>query len=402
MSTSNFVPVKEGNKIIFYLNTGGFPLSNDVLSQMWTYAKELQPTAAEKINQIQNNKEKLADAEVPIPPYVQLNNKSYTNANKLERIQEYIDKLQYNHTGLQFFEIRKDRPLMGLAELSKKMIEHSLPIKCLEAVILSIYFINEITPANPLSGVEKFTIGFKTSSKGNIHRHVVLGVYCHSSGLFGALGISRRNDLGYKNLQFESLSDLIQDYIECYSNYLHKVKRIKIGLPIPNSNRSIESIPWNGCTINLNENKDWSKLVEKHSRSIRHFNSIYNSKPLQNSKTNSNRTLSLNLSKNSSYLGKHLNKVNFSKSNLKLEKNALKNLIEDDVDVYDEEDEDYLFEKEIVSTSLNKLNQDETSHESITIISNLRKSSSMYRHVNSVHDDYSIDLIKRKPTSLRI
>jgi hypothetical protein len=59
------------------------------------------------------------------------------------------------------------------------MIEDSLPIKCLEAVILSIYLTNE------LSSVERFSIGFKTISNGNIHRHVVLGIYCHNSSQFG-------------------------------------------------------------------------------------------------------------------------------------------------------------------------------------------------------------------------
>lgn len=35
--------IKEGNNIIFYINLGGFPLANDVMTQMWDYAKELQP-----------------------------------------------------------------------------------------------------------------------------------------------------------------------------------------------------------------------------------------------------------------------------------------------------------------------------------------------------------------------
>ena len=175
---------------------------------------------------------------------------------------------------MQFYEVRKDRPIIGLADLARRIIEDSLPIKCLEAVILAIFLTNEIT--NSVNGLEKFTIGFKTSSKGNIHRHVVLGVYCHDTGLYGALGISRRADLGYKPLKFKSLADLLQDYITCYSVYLHRVKRIKIGLPIPGSNRSFESIPWNGCTINVGSmsSSDRGKLIEKHSRIIRHHSSL--------------------------------------------------------------------------------------------------------------------------------
>ena len=185
-----------------------------------------------------------------------------------------------------------------------------MPIKCLEAVILSIYLTNEI---NSVNGLEKFTIGFKTSSKGNIHRHVVLGLYCHDSGLFGALGISRRNDLGYKPLKFNTLSDLMHDFINSYTNYLHRVKRIKIGLPIPCSNRSFESIPWNGCTINLSSMSlsEWPKLVEKHSRILRHH-STFGGTSLKQSTSLSLRNLShlqgpsMNKNKSKSYLGIHL------------------------------------------------------------------------------------------------
>ncbi len=175
---------------------------------------------------------------------------------------------------LQFFDIRKDRPLVGLVDVAKKMIEDSLPIKCLEAVILAIYLTNEIGfygNTYLTNNLEKFTIGFKTTSKSNIHRHVVLGIYCHVTGLFGSLGTSRRSDLGYKPLAFKTLTDLLLDFIETYSVYLHKVRRVKLGMPLPYSNRSFESIQWNGCTINMNKCSvaEWSKICEKHARVIR-------------------------------------------------------------------------------------------------------------------------------------
>ena len=42
-------------------------------------------------------------------------------------------------------------------------------------------------------------------------------------------------------------------------------------MPIAGSNRSFESIPWNGCTINPNTLSvgEWTKIVEKQSRNIR-------------------------------------------------------------------------------------------------------------------------------------
>ena len=50
-------------------------------------------------------------------------------------------------------------------------------------------------------GVERFPISFKTAFNGNCHRHVVLGIY--NSGRYGALGMSRREDLMYKPLVYK-------------------------------------------------------------------------------------------------------------------------------------------------------------------------------------------------------
>lgn len=235
--------------------------------------------------------------------------------------------------------------------MSKRIIEDSLPIKCLEAVILSIYLTNEI----PLSvnGLEKFTIGFKTTSKGNVHRHVVLGVYCHGTGLFGALGISRRSDLGYKKLKFKSLNDLLLDYIDSYSNYLHKVKRIKIGNPIAGSNRSFETIPWNGCTINVASQNasDWPKLVEKHSRTIRHHSSMTLSSMKANTSLSLRNLTNLNIplmnkKKSKSYLDIHLDdlkqkELNKSSSKSESVSNHMNTLGEEDEDDYYDSDDDF-------------------------------------------------------------
>lgn len=278
---------------------------------------------------------------------------------------------------------------MGLAELSKKMIEVSLPIKCLEAVILSIYLINEIASPSSLAGVEKFTIGFKTNSKGNVHRHVVLGVYCHSTGQFGALGISRRSDLGYKKLKYSSLTALIRDFINCYSDYLHKVKRVKIGLPIPNSNRSFESIPWNGCTINFKDDIDWPKQVEKHSRTIRHFSSMFNSKPasIPNLK-NSAKVAPL---VRNSYLANHLEKTKVDsslKSLNKKEKSSFSTCFEDD-------EYEKLSDNETKSFKTSKYNLEEST-DSFTLIKEIRHAN------NGINSVYSSGMVKRKQASLRI
>jgi hypothetical protein len=95
----SFLPIKEGEQTIFYLNTGGFPLTPESWSQMWQFAKELQPTARQKLSSLQENRTDLTEMPVPVPPFLTLSNKSISNEEKLYKIQGYMDKLQYNHTG---------------------------------------------------------------------------------------------------------------------------------------------------------------------------------------------------------------------------------------------------------------------------------------------------------------
>ena len=79
-------------------------------------------------------------------------------------------------------------------ESAKEIIKESLPIKCLEAVVLALYL------TSPLSSVQRFAISFKSKFGELYYRHVVLGV--HWNSLYGALGMSRRNTLMYKPLTY--------------------------------------------------------------------------------------------------------------------------------------------------------------------------------------------------------
>ena len=86
-----------------------------------------------------------------------------------------------------------------LMETAKEMIQEALPIKCLEAVILSLYL------TSPMLNTQRIAVGFKSEVEGLYFRHVVLVV--QHGGLYGALGLSRRKDLLYKPLAFR-VSDL--------------------------------------------------------------------------------------------------------------------------------------------------------------------------------------------------
>jgi hypothetical protein len=327
----------------------------------------------------------------------------------------------------QFFEIRKDRPMIGLAEVARKIIDDSLPIKCLEAIILGSFLINEMAYQQPqtsggLNHLEKFTIGFKSASKGNIHRHVVLGVYDHSTGMFGALGMSRRTSLGFKPLRFRSLTELLLDYIDSYASFLHKVKRIKVGMPLANSNRSFESIKWNGMTIcpMKDEVAEWHRVAEKHARSIRQasivkhnaisFLSLRNLTNLGTNNTSTNSNNSNNgqpiekMRKSNSYLNIHMSEV--SQKKCKEEKNEEVDsttttaeavtaeeiqLIKNDLQAQfaaNGKNEKFYFPREVPVRA----------NENIAFIKELTKNSTF----NSTFNNFSGSLTKRKKVSLRI
>ena len=55
----------------------------------------------------------------------------------IKRCQRYISSLKYNMIGFQLYYIDKGAPLLALHKTAKEMIKCALPIKCLEAVILS-------------------------------------------------------------------------------------------------------------------------------------------------------------------------------------------------------------------------------------------------------------------------
>lgn len=252
--------VQEENGVLFWINRSGFPMDERTWNRMWDHVARTHPDGTSMTEKIRNQVN-LPQVAVPQPP---LNfAPSVPIAERLERIQKYMNELEYNHTGTQFYEIKKNRPVTGLMECAKEMIREALPIKCLEAVILGIFL------TNGNLGVERFPISFKSFYNGNVYRHVVLGIY--NGGRYGAIGMSRREDLMYKPLEYKSLTDLIVDFEKCYIKYWHDLRKVKVGLPISHDQHSYEMINWKALALNMKSlsHKELGKQVETHSRNMR-------------------------------------------------------------------------------------------------------------------------------------
>ncbi|KAE8586062.1 hypothetical protein XENTR_v10021538 [Xenopus tropicalis] len=243
----------------FYVNRGGLPIDEPTWERMWQFVGKTHPDGEALVRRIREAQD-LPRVPAPSVPSFHV---GATVPERIEAIQRYIRELQYNHTGTQFFEIKKTRPLTGLMDLAKEMTKEALPIKCLEAVILAIYLTNSI------AGLERFPISFKTQFSGGCFRHIVLGL--HWGNHFGALGISRRDDLMYKPLKHRTLSDLLADFQDAYSKCWHTLRKVKIGRYVSHDPHSVEQIDWKHSVLDVQElgTEGLRRELERHSREMR-------------------------------------------------------------------------------------------------------------------------------------
>ncbi|XP_030635693.1 tubulinyl-Tyr carboxypeptidase 1 [Chanos chanos] len=243
----------------FIVNRGGFPVNEETWERMWQHIARIHPDGGAVAKKIRGASD-LPKIPMPSVPTYQ---PTTSVPQRLEAIQRYIRDLQYNHTGTQFFEIKKNRPLTALMDIAKDMTRESLPIKCLEAVILGIYL------TNSMPTVERFPISFKTQFSGSQFRHIVLGV--HSGGRFGALGISRREDLMFKPLEYRTLADLLQEFQVAYQGYWHTLRKVKIGQYVSHDPHSVEQIEWKHSVLEVDKlsKEELKRELERHTRDMR-------------------------------------------------------------------------------------------------------------------------------------
>jgi hypothetical protein len=179
---------------------------------------------------------------VPKPPDL---SKHAKLADKARAIQAFIERLQYNHTGVDYNDLRRDRPIARLLESARAIVARALPIKCVEAVFVSLLL------TQGLSELERFPLSFRSKVNGQTAKHIVLALRQPGVG-WGALGLSRRLELYYYALgSHPSLAELYDTFRGAYAGVGHRLARVRIGLPVPHDSFSTERVCWVYRTIDV-------------------------------------------------------------------------------------------------------------------------------------------------------
>lgn len=90
----------------WHVNKTGFPISAHTWEKLWDHILDVHPDGEVLARDIREKPQ--SKVAIPIPP--SLNGASHVGKS-LQAVQSYMNLLQYNHTGTQFFDIRKNGPL---------------------------------------------------------------------------------------------------------------------------------------------------------------------------------------------------------------------------------------------------------------------------------------------------
>ena len=109
-------------------------------------------------------------------------------------------------------------PAVGrrILETAREITRQALPIKCVEAVFLATYL------TQGLRELERVPVSFKSQVDGNTYKHIILAVKHNSK--WGAVGLSRRRELYFKEMTFDSLGELFLEFKRSYERVFHTLK----------------------------------------------------------------------------------------------------------------------------------------------------------------------------------
>jgi hypothetical protein len=176
--------------------------------------------------------------------------------DRLRQIQKFIERLQYNYTSLELFTKRKDRGWRHVISTARQIIRDSLPIQCVEACFVGACLTCGI------KGLTRLPLSFKSTLEGTTHRHIVMAVQWGQK--WGAIGISRRSQLMWKELRYNSLSELVQEFSRSYSDCWHELLSVRIGFPFPHSAASSAPIKWSVLHAARNAaTGDWTEALTR-------------------------------------------------------------------------------------------------------------------------------------------
>jgi hypothetical protein len=169
---------------------------------------------------------------------------------KLSTIQQFISSFEYNHTGVAYVRMRRDRGANHVHLAAKELIRESLPIQCVEAVFIALHLTADFTD------LVCYPLSFKTRVSSSIYRHIVLAVV--HNHMWGSLGISRCESLMFKDLTFKSLADLVNDFKSSYEAVLHDVLKVYVGAPFCHD--SADPVQWRALKLRMD--RPWAEVVE--------------------------------------------------------------------------------------------------------------------------------------------
>ena len=181
---------------------------------------------------------------------------------KLAAIQKYINEFEYNFTNLQLSTYQKKKTFASMVDYGKLLIKKSLPIRCLDGFILAAYLTCDIDKF-----CIRFPLRFMSKCENKTYWHIVLGIKHSRNNKWGSIGISRKNEhLSFKECEFDSLLDLIYEFIDCYKMYAHTVRVVTIGVPLTTNVFSEDPIFW-----------DILQILNKHNgNDIKQYEDVLN------------------------------------------------------------------------------------------------------------------------------
>jgi hypothetical protein len=189
----------------------------------------------------------------PIPSLPDLHH-SLSVVQKILVIQRFISSFQYNYSGQPFVKMQKSRGMIHISSCAQEIVRLGLPIQCIEAVFLGCFLTATI------QCLDRIPLSFKSKCGENTHRHIVLAV--RYNNMWGAIGISRRNNLMGKDLFYETLSALVLEYKKSYQSCYHHMVAVYVGLPFSHDVFSDMPIKWRAIRVNTTK-KNEARMVEQ-------------------------------------------------------------------------------------------------------------------------------------------